>query len=307
MIINDLKNPSTNFEALRLNKPVRQLKNPNLVTQFTDEFIKAMAESSEKKEVSTVLIDLLCRLKRINFPTNDGTKINSWLIKSLLPTNHYCLFLHGGTSTVGNYQNLYRELSNKNINVLALEFPGYGDNKNLESSYKLICESAESAYKYLTEAQKIPENEITILGYCFGGQIASKLASKHNPKALLLASPVTRLSEINPDYINSKNIPERFPQKIQKYITNSKIFKFFTRNEFRLDKNVDCPTYVFSSHEDVVTHKKWMDSFINKIKKDNITYINGYEKGHKLTDSKIELISHLLGKDIFNSEVHFRF
>lgn len=307
MIIKKYVTEPVTFTASNFNFFNKQSRISKLSSNYTDELIKQMAKDSSKKEATGCFIDVFARKHDVTFLINDGkNEINSWLINSLLPSNNYCIFFHGGTSTIGNYQKLYQHLSNNNINVLAVEFPGYGLNKDLDTGYELISQTAESAYKYLTQTCNIPEKDISILGYCLGGQIASELANKTNPKALMLVSPVTKLNEVNPDYIESKNVAEKFSSKFERFIVKNIFFKKYMQNQLKLNINSKCPVYIISSHGDKVVSKKNLDKIFHKVNKDdNITYISGIENGHELSDNKIKLVADLLGDNMYDSRSYY--
>ena len=303
---NNISTPEFTGLNLRLNKGKNKFFRINdLSNKYIDRFIQIMADSSEKKHINSITLDVLPRLDWVDLPVKEGgTPFKSWYIKSLFPSKAHCIFFHGGTSTVSNYQNLYKSLSNRNINILAVEYPGYGENKHLEASYGALSDVAQSSYKYLTENLKVNPNDIAIMGYCLGGQVATNLASVVNCRSLLLVSPISKFSQISEGYIKSKNIGETFVNKFHKWFVETRLFKSLLANKLSSYKYIDgvsCPVYVLSSEKDPVTHIKWMDkivkSFLDRDKR--LIYFRGFEDGHKLTDSKIDILSRVMSVDIF--------
>jgi hypothetical protein len=49
-------------------------------------------------------------------------------------------------------------------NILAVEYPGYGEYKHDSISEKIIFEDAEAIYSHLVAEIKVPEQRIFILG-----------------------------------------------------------------------------------------------------------------------------------------------
>ena len=286
-------------------------KRTRLADKYVQSFVDAMVESAKAPEKNRkgITSNLLCRLEEIEIPIqNDGksSTMKSWFVKSLMPSDNHCIFLHGGTSNVPTYQFLYTHLSDYNINVLAVEYPGYGINKEMKASYETYTKSAEAAYKYLTEELKVPADKISVLGYCLGGYVASDLAKKVSCNSLFLISPMTSFIQTGKDYLKSKNITKGF-SKIQKMLTKTFAFKLKLLKRFNSYKNlkeVKAPIYIMSSENDVVFNIKWIDKLVNKLRKSKkrITYIGGFEDGHKLTVNKDEIITQIMAKDVFKNE-----
>lgn len=277
----------------------------HLPTNYVDKFIEVMAESSKAKEINSVAVSLYVRCKDVDLPkTNNFNNAKALLVKSLIPSEDYCLFFHGGTSTNFNYQDLLLKLSNNNINVLAIEYPGYGANKNMKASFKALNDMADVGWQYLTKDMKVHPNKINIMGYCLGGQIATNLAAKNKCKSVLLIFPITKFKEISEGYIKSKRLETHFPKLLQKLAIKSNILKILVKNKlnsYKNIKNLNCPVYILSSGDDPVTDIKWIDKFVNNLLKKgkDVTYIRNYTRGHKLLEEKVNIISEMLTSVIF--------
>jgi hypothetical protein len=50
------------------------------------------------------------------------------------------------------------------MNVIAMEYAGYGIYTNYRTSESLICKDAQCVYDYILNKLKIPENDIMIFG-----------------------------------------------------------------------------------------------------------------------------------------------
>ena len=288
-----------------------KMRKPRLTDRYVQNFIDAMVESAKAPEKNKKGLDtyLLFRTEQVSIPIkNNGedAMMESWYIKSLMPSDNHCIFLHGGTSNVPAYQYLYSRLSDYNINVLAVEYPGYGINKGMKASYETYAKSAEAAYKYLTEVEKVPADEIAVMGYCLGGYAASNLAKKVGCNSLFLISPMTSFIQTGEGYIKSKNVTKGF-SFIERLFSKTAAFKLRLLNKFNTYRNlkdVKVPIYMMSSDKDVVFNIKWMDKLAKRLRKSKkrITYIGGFEEGHKLTLNKDDIITNIMSKIVFKNE-----
>jgi len=279
-----------------------------LTDKYVDSFVSKLSNAPRAKKLEPVDINTIFLQEPISLPQ---TKAETSLIKSLMPSEKYCIFLPGGTSNTTNYQDLYKSLSYNNINVLPVEYYGYGLNKNMQASYEKYIEVAEDAYKYLTDTLKVSPKNITIMGYCLGGWPACTLAKKFDHKALLLINPLTRLSEVSEGYITSKNVTEDF-SLLEKLWTNTSFFKKKISSKFSSLKDLDqinCPVYIMSSKKDPVMASKFINIFKNKMaqQNENVTYLQDFETGHSLTKNKINIIANMLTGDIYKENSSFGF
>ena len=106
------------------------------------------------------------------------------------------IYFHANYEDLGNCYNLLTALCKFNrINVLAVEFPGYGiyDNGKGECSADVITKDADIIYNFLNCVMKIKEENIVIMGRCIGSGPAVHLSTKFNPRCLLLMSAFTSI------------------------------------------------------------------------------------------------------------------
>ncbi|MGM0607384.1 MAG: alpha/beta hydrolase [Candidatus Muiribacteriota bacterium] len=81
------------------------------------------------------------------------------------------------------------------FNSLFFDYPGYGKTEGKLTENNLYS-SAENCYNYLINEKEIQESDIIIWGWSLGCAPAAKLASKNNPKALIVESGFTQIKEI---------------------------------------------------------------------------------------------------------------
>jgi len=108
------------------------------------------------------------------------------------------IYFHANYEDLGNCHNLLTNIAQYNrINVLAVEYPGYGiyDFGNRNCSSEEILQDAEIVYNFLNSILKIKEENIILMGRCLGSGPAVHLSYKFNPKCLILMSAFTSIKE----------------------------------------------------------------------------------------------------------------
>ena len=84
------------------------------------------------------------------------------------------------------------------LNVLAMEYPGYGISDDKEINDNNILIYAERVYSYLLSSG-IKEKNIFIMGRSIGSGPAVHICSKYSPGGLILICPYTSISDIIKD------------------------------------------------------------------------------------------------------------
>jgi hypothetical protein len=103
---------------------------------------------------------------------------------------------------------------------------------------------AEAAWRYLTEQRQVPAHNIILFGRSMGGAIAAYLATKYNPRGLIIESTFTSV----PDMAASLYpfMPMRWLSRI-KYNTKAYL------------QSINCPVLIVHSPDDEIipfTHGK---------------------------------------------------
>ena len=108
------------------------------------------------------------------------------------------IFFHGNAEDIGiSYEMLDHLRTALKINVLAVEYPGYGVYEKPEGpSEQQIYTDAELAYKFVIKKAQLRQKDIIILGRSLGSGPATHLASKYQPGGLILMSPLTSIKHI---------------------------------------------------------------------------------------------------------------
>ncbi|CAD8173024.1 unnamed protein product [Paramecium octaurelia] len=89
------------------------------------------------------------------------------------------------------------------VSAIAMEYPGYGKQKNEYPNAEFILKDAEYVYNYLTKRLGYNENRIIIFGRSIGSGPHTQIASKYKPACLALMSPFTPLKAAIRAYVGS--------------------------------------------------------------------------------------------------------
>jgi len=127
---------------------------------------------------------------------SDGVAIHSWLLlreeeteqKSNLPT---LIFFHGNAGNIGlRIPNAMQMLQYLNVNVLMVEYRGYGDSDSATPNEAGLKLDAEAALKFLAKHPKIDSSKIFAFGRSLGGAVAFHMAEYAEAQGLPLAGVI---------------------------------------------------------------------------------------------------------------------
>lgn len=136
-----------------------------------------------------------------------------------------------------NFQMLKKSLIpaylKRGINVMVVNYRGYGNSESIPF-VEGMSKDVETAYHYLSEIKKIPNNKIIAHGHCIGGYFASKLAKDHPGMHLVLDRSLANyrdaikdsLTKSTNDYLLNTVMP-KIPQKLKSNV--EKIVMIFAK------------------------------------------------------------------------------
>ena len=125
--------------------------------------------------------------------TEDGETLHAWWVPAAKPRGTTLLF-HGNAGNISHridYARMFRSLG---YNTLLVDYRGYGRSTGKpteEGTYR----DAEASWRWL-EARGIAGGEIVLYGESLGGGVASWLATRHRPRALVVASTFTSVPDL---------------------------------------------------------------------------------------------------------------
>ena len=108
------------------------------------------------------------------------------------------MYFHGNAEDLGL---IYRDLDilkkSLKINVLAMEYPGYGVYRDNDGcSADKIREDSDYVYRYVLQETGLNESDIVIFGRSIGSGAATYVAANHKPGVLILMSAYTSIKDV---------------------------------------------------------------------------------------------------------------
>ena len=130
----------------------------------------------------------------VSLETTDGVKLAGWFIPSE-GARGVILFFHGNAGNISHRLDSIRIFHQLGLDVFIFDYRGYGQSEG-KPSEQGTYKDAEAAWRYLTEERQVKPNDIIVFGRSLGGAVASWLAQRYTPGALILESAFTSLPDI---------------------------------------------------------------------------------------------------------------
>lgn len=167
------------------------------------------------------------------FESNDRVKLHGWFVPAN-PQQGVLLFCHGNGGNISHRLETIRILNRLGLSVFIFDYRGYGRSEGKADEQGTYAD-AEAALRWIAQHQNRRHGEIIIMGRSLGGAIASWLAQKHTPKALILESAFTSISDLGAALYPwlPVRLLSRYRYSTREYITK-----------------VNCPVLIVHSFED---------------------------------------------------------
>jgi len=122
----------------------------------------------------------------VELVTDDDIKLHGWFIPNK-KAKGTILFFHGNAGNISHRLDSIEIFHRLELNVFIIDYRGYGQSEG-KISEKGTYRDAEAAWNYLINTQGFSEKQVIIFGRSLGASVASWLASKHTPAALIIES-----------------------------------------------------------------------------------------------------------------------
>ncbi len=143
------------------------------------------------------------------------------------------LICHGNAGNISDRLDLISAFHKMNMNIFIFDYSGYGDSTGTPSEERTE-KDALTAWKYLTGAKGLSPDSILVYGRSLGGAIATALAEKVNPSALVLEATFTSAKDMARERFSF------FPVSLCRY----------NYNTIERIKKINCPVVVAHCRED---------------------------------------------------------
>ena len=134
----------------------------------------------------------------VDVPTEDGETLHGWWVPGSggdKAARGTLLFFHGNAGNISHRLDYLRMFNALGYSTLALDYRGYGRSSGSPSE-EGIYRDALAGWRWLTQTRGTKPEDIVIAGESLGGAVASWLAARHPPRALLLLSTFTSVPDL---------------------------------------------------------------------------------------------------------------
>ncbi|MBR9756772.1 MAG: alpha/beta hydrolase [Algicola sp.] len=200
--------------------------------------------------------------EELNINVDDGISLNALLFKTEAPKG-LIVYYHGNAGAIhdwGKRAPLYLE---NNYDILFVDYRGYGKSNGKYSNSKQLLDDAQKVYAFAKTRYK--EEQIIVLGFSLGSGLATYVASKNNPKMLIINAPYYSWKTLI-----SEQIAPPIPAFIIKYDIPTHTFI----------KNVTCPINIFHGSRDFLVDVEENSKKLQALAPENIELTIIHDAGH---------------------------
>jgi len=130
------------------------------------------------------------KYEELRIPVGSGADkgdLNAWWVHANKLGAPAVLYLHGNENNIGAHLEGAKRFHTLGLNVLLVDYRGYGKSTGGDPSEVKVYEDAETAWQYLLKQRGVKAQQIFIYGNSLGGAIGIDLAVHHADAAGLIA------------------------------------------------------------------------------------------------------------------------
>jgi len=121
-------------------------------------------------------------IKSFYFKTEDGRKLNAWLLKSTTERPKASVFaLHGNATNINIHHQNFADLTKHGFQIFIFDYSGFGYSEG-KATRKNALEDAFSAFQFFENLDEVKNTPQIIYGQSFGGNLAIPLATRNQQK-----------------------------------------------------------------------------------------------------------------------------
>jgi len=121
-------------------------------------------------------------IKSFYFKTEDGRKLNAWLLKSTTERPKASVFaLHGNATNINIHHQNFADLTKHGFQIFIFDYSGFGYSEG-NATRKNALEDAFSAFQFFENLDEVKNTPKIIYGQSFGGNLAIPLATRNQQK-----------------------------------------------------------------------------------------------------------------------------
>jgi hypothetical protein len=134
------------------------------------------------------------KFESVDLPTADGETLHAWWVPAD-DARGTVLFFHGNAGNISHRLDYLQMFNRMHFSTFIVDYRGYGrstGSPSVEGTYR----DAEAAWDYLRGARSLKPRDLVIVGESMGGAVASWLAARVAPRALVLLSTFTSATDL---------------------------------------------------------------------------------------------------------------
>lgn len=132
----------------------------------------------------------------ITLEASDGVSVHGWLVPGDSP--HVLLYFHGNAGNISHRLYSIKDFHDLGLSVFIIDYRGYGRSGGKPTEQGLYLDG-QAAWRYVTEDHGIAPENIILFGRSLGGSVASWIAAREKPGALIVESSFTSVPDIGQD------------------------------------------------------------------------------------------------------------
>ncbi len=171
----------------------------------------------------------------VKISTTDNETLHGWFVPTP-EAKATVLFFHGNAGNISHRMDYLPMFHRLGYNLFIIDYRGYGQSSGSPSESGTY-QDAQAAWRYLVEDKGVVPSRVVIFGESLGGAVASWLAAREKPGALVLASAFTSVPDM--------------ATKIYPFLPVHLISRF-DYNTLESLRSVACPVLVAHSPEDEI-------------------------------------------------------
>jgi len=135
---------------------------------------------------------------RLSLTSGDGARIAGIVIPAADTAAQWLLYLHGnaGNVTSSVLPQFYARWHALELNILAIDYRGYGESESRLTSEDGTYADARAAYEWLRTVRGVPGSRIILYGHSLGSGVATELALHADAAGLILEGAFTSMPDI---------------------------------------------------------------------------------------------------------------
>lgn len=130
----------------------------------------------------------------VTIPTSNGNTLHGWYVPHPAPRG-YLLFFHGNGGNISHRLDSLDIFHRLGLATLIIDYQGYGQSTGMPSE-QATYDDALAAHDYLVRKKAVEANDIVYFGRSLGGAVAAWLAEQYPPRALILESTFTSVTDM---------------------------------------------------------------------------------------------------------------